>query len=552
MKVDYPEKPIKVAVRVAATLLAVFMLVFAYACTKDGDNAGSTTAKTSQSATAVKTTAKAATATATAGKATGTAASSAASESKAGAGETVGTEVAENTDNTEIDNSDIYEQYKEGQEEIGKVVKENFAESSIDLGGITVVHGLWGASSLLMTDSPESNPLYVIVARRIKAAEEKYNFKFEFKQINSSTTYNNEVKTSALAGLAFSDIVRLEAIIGFPVYPEYNFIIPLDDIIDFNHPLMKANSYLNVATWKGKHYGITFQSMVAYPTVMYNQEIMEREGQPDLLTLTENRQWTWETFLNVALACTRDINGDGITDQWGVISPAAHTFTQKVMYSNGVTGIEFVNNKVVYALNSPRAVKALQFMADLAHVHRVFKVTGGTMPYRLGQAAMLIDNPWQNRAILGLGLRSYMVPFPMGPDADNYSNVTGQAYFEAISAFSPKREEIAKIFADVYLVWDENLNPIPEYQEIITAQHKEDWDWNPANPLRTASFQREYEISYKALWPLFQPDYLPGYPNMSTRLNVLIYNPISKGEMSVAQAIAAAESEVQALLDEFN
>jgi hypothetical protein len=429
-------------------------------------------------------------------------------------------------------------------------------ENNFDLKGRTIHAACWGLS-LVPVDSPESTPDMVILARRIKAAEQKYNFKLEWYYDigNSSVNYRKDIITKTMAGVLFADVFKTAASYDLPNNIKNNIIIPLDEYIDYEKPILKANTYMySGSLWKGKHYGITNQYQNANPFLMYNKSILDWEGQPDILDLVEANQWNWSTFLEVARNCTRDLNGDGIIDQYGLVTYNKWYLVKYLLASNGLTsGLEVTDNDITPIIKLPQAIRVFQFVNDLCYVDKVyvFDQYGKGNIYKNNKAAMFIHNTYAgNTTMLKAGLNSFIAPMPMGPDVDYYTNIN-TALFYSISSLCEIPNEVAKIWAEICLMWTEDLQPISEVSELTSKYYPADWLWNPSNPSRAMTTEREFNLCIKGLWPVYKPDFTDGFPNYSTQMTNLIANPIMDGIMSVSQAIDAAEPVLQDIIEQF-
>ncbi len=540
--------------RMLAILVAAFMVAaYAGACTKkDDDTSASATAAKTSAATVAKTTAKAtaavsATASAKASASASTSEGGATGEIQQGNGDTT---VEEETGG-ETDSSDWAEDIKV---EIGALV-----DAGTDLGGRTVTLGSWSLS-YWAEDSPKAEPEMVIWARRIKAAEQKYNFKYAtyMEPGNNSTNYRKNMIQQAMSGVILADIFRTASSYDFPSNVRNNIIVPIDEWVDFENPIYKANAYMyNASLWKGRRYGINVWFRYACEYLQYNKDLIDRAGQPDILDLAEAKQWNWSTFLDIAKATTLDFEGDGIIDQYGVAAHNSWYIFKYFLYSNGLTsGAEYnpVTNDVYLILRTPAAIRTFQFVSDLAFVHKVYKQSSGTIgygDYYKGKIAMQVHNyGGVNRDALKAGMLSTrLAPMPMGPDATNYTN-TNASQFYVISVVTKNAKEIAQIFAETMIVWNEDgTNWSDEVMEIREKYFTPDWDWNEANPVRMYSTEREFDIVYKAMYPYFKPDFTDGFTNLSSRMQTLIANPLLAGTMSVMQAIDSAEAELLSIID---
>lgn len=98
---------------------------------------------------------------------------------------------------------------------------------------------------------------------------------------------------------------------------------------------------------------------------------------------------TWDDLLQYAIKLTRDTNGDGQPDIYGMCYAAGERYATSGTFDTWAVamGHNFVKNgKVVY--NSPEAVKALQLMADMRNKYRV--VPQGVTTYDVTEVGQLI------------------------------------------------------------------------------------------------------------------------------------------------------------------
>jgi len=373
--------------------------------------------------------------------------------------------------------------------------------------------------------------------------------------------YINDLLTSVIAGVRFADIITASTISHYLPLMKAKAVIPLDDYVNFEDPVIKAFDYLyNLRHSDGKHYFFTLGSDVALGSgstpynlgdLQYNADMLAREGQPDILDLYEQGQWNWETFLSIALACTRDTNADGVIDQWGVSSRASYYALQHIYHSNGILPAELAENgKFVLNVQSVQAQKCLQFLSDLNFVHKVYLNKNGVNDYLQGKVAMFLDYGWQNKNYLAAGtLNSVMAPLPLGPDISNSIAVVNPTLY-GILVTNNSPAETAVVLRDISVSWDEEGKLLPELQEIVDNFIK---PWDPAFSGRATSSEREYNINFKFGKDVrVVVDYMQAFPNFMNRLGSLIATPVMNGSKSPAQAAQSASAELQAIIDEYN
>lgn len=151
--------------------------------------------------------------------------------------------------------------------------------------------------------------------------------------------------------------------------------------------------------------------------MMFNKDLLEREGLPDPYELYLNDEWNWDTLTDIAVRATRDTNNDGEIDQFGLaeINVSAFIFANNGDYTREVDG------KVVYSANMPETVEAVRKVRELRHE---LQVQGGTWRREVfyeGNAAFAtmagyeIDNLMQS-----MDDSFGYLPIPKGPHADDY------------------------------------------------------------------------------------------------------------------------------------
>lgn len=100
--------------------------------------------------------------------------------------------------------------------------------------------------------------------------------------------------------------------------------------------------------------------------VYYNKQLFDQAG-----LAYPQAGWTWDDFVQTARALTRDTNGDGAPDQYGLGTELELIRLAPFVWQNGG---ELVDNPAApqrLALDSPASAEAFQWFVDLQVKHRV-------------------------------------------------------------------------------------------------------------------------------------------------------------------------------------
>ncbi len=526
--------------KLTAVVLVIFMIIaVAGACTKSGDDTQSSGSAV-KTATAAKTTVAAKTASQTTAKssASGTVSASAVKTSGSEATQTVSgsDESAAVSDETETT-------------EPGDVAEEKV----IDLGGRTITFSFHGTGAL---EGDPQNAAAGVMQYMIKQAEKKFNFKLEkYNPASSTAEYTTKVVLQVLSGINVADIVTISTFSHYLPFLKSNVLLSLDDYIDFEEPIIKTYDFLYNFKFRGKHYVMTPGPAVAlgswtnpynYGGMGYNRDMVSREGQPDILDLEEAHQWTWETFLNMCIALTKDTNGDGIIDQYGCTGQSPFYFTQMMMYSNGAVPVVQRGDKYVTDLYDNKAQRAFQFISDLAFVHKVVDTTYSSTRYRQGKIGMYLQVAGFNAGNRTALPSSILAPLPLGPDIDDHLLVVNPTLY-GILVTNPTPKEVAIVLKEILVSWDMDLKLLPEYQPIADNWPK---PWVQM-AYQTTGSEREYNLSYNVAGKEYLIDYYTAVPNFIATMENTLVKPIMAGTASVAQGLAATRDTLQAMIDEY-
>lgn len=100
--------------------------------------------------------------------------------------------------------------------------------------------------------------------------------------------------------------------------------------------------------------------------VFYNRELFRAAGIAE-----PSDTWSWSDFLGAAQALTRDEDGDGRTDQYGLGTEVSLFRLAPFIWQNGGTLVDDQQQPSRLTLDSPASREALQWFVDLQVVHHV-------------------------------------------------------------------------------------------------------------------------------------------------------------------------------------
>ena len=251
----------------------------------------------------------------------------------------------------------------------------SYENKAFDLNGATVRIGVERISKIPTLDS--GIQLYTDNYNIDRSLENEFNCKIEYVLVNGVSAYVADCKANALAGTETRDILTGTDTNFYPWAIKYNYIRPLDDYYK-NIPEIFSKCNNKYSTFQGIQYSVC--SPLSYAgrlspkpllSMAFRRDLFDINGLENPQKLIENYAWTWEKFLEYAIILTQDTNGDGINDQFGIVSKDVTLFYQFV-WSNGAKMVAEDENNFKYFTGYDNAtLQALQFVSDMFNVYNV-------------------------------------------------------------------------------------------------------------------------------------------------------------------------------------
>jgi multiple sugar transport system substrate-binding protein len=157
----------------------------------------------------------------------------------------------------------------------------------------------------------------------------------------------------------------------------------------------------------------------------YNKDMFDKAGikYPDY-------KWTWKDMLDAAQKLTKDTNGDGRVDQFGIDAPpSSFHFLLYFIWNSG--GRLFSPDKKTCLINSPESIRGINYALDLIKKYKVAPVPGQEFNdisgFEMGKIGMIFTiRGYVRGALEKVKFNWDVAPLPIGPLGKRYVN-TGTA-----------------------------------------------------------------------------------------------------------------------------
>ena len=245
-----------------------------------------------------------------------------------------------------------------------------------------VTFGFWG-------DAAEVSAYEAIVA----AFEEKHpDIDVQIEHVPNATDFYTRLATGYAAGLA-PDVF----LINYRRYGQFaarGTLTPVGPLLASSEVIAEEDYFpepLEAFRYGGEL--MCLPQNLSTLVVYYNRDLFDAAGVP-----YPEVGWDWDEFLAAAKALTRDIDGDGITDQHGLgVENSLIRFTPFIWQAGGEL-VDDVDRPTRLAIDTPEAREAIQFFIDLSLVHKVVPTEAEVLAmsdedrFMYGTTAMLLQS----------------------------------------------------------------------------------------------------------------------------------------------------------------
>lgn len=294
---------------------------------------------------------------------------------------------------------------------------------AVDFGGRTVTIFAWGGPpDHLFREGGD-------YAGRIEEAEEKFNMNLEFDFIEGGDYASGEgLITRLLAGDSTHDIWMQQQRWFWPIV-HHGIFYPVSEVLSPEYyealPALPRTAAKEGFTYRGETYGFGVEHGAIHPIVvtMYNKDLFEREGLPDLYDIYKAGDWTWDKLTEIGTQVIRDTTGDGEIDQWGIVgqirSPTMAVILGSTNQANPTTIDK--DGQVKFAFNEEPALETLHQLYNWMYVDGIVGSSQRIIPFSHGEAALEIGGFHIVDRVNAIMEEDFgVVPLPMGPRETEY------------------------------------------------------------------------------------------------------------------------------------
>lgn len=248
-------------------------------------------------------------------------------------------------------------------------------------------NGGWSYQSVDTLENPDVTiALYWDADDVVKSAIAEFEAKYGGTVTVNVVGWNggaNAIQEAMATGDLF-DLVYTEGNARFPGDAVNKLYQPIDQYLDYSVcDQASADAFL----YRGEHYVYTNSAITSPYLIIYNKTLFSEEGKKDPVELYEAGEWTYDKFLEYMEYFTRDTDGDGEIDQWGL---GPRFKRQNFGFANdGMPVYEVGDGKLAVGIDTEECMQWFDFLNKFGQIDTNCPGDGGWLEAR--QCAMFSE-----------------------------------------------------------------------------------------------------------------------------------------------------------------
>ena len=194
------------------------------------------------------------------------------------------------------------------------------------------------------------------LGQAIEAFEEKYGGEVTIMAVGWNKGAN-AIAESLETGDAI-DLVFTEGNARFPGDAVSELYLPIDEYLDYD---VCDQASVDAFLYKGEHYVYTNSSITQPYLLFYNVTMFEEESLETPTELYNKGEWTYAKLLEYITHFTRDTDGDGEIDQWGL--EPSRVKRQNIGFANDAMQVyEVGNGELAVSIDTQEMIQYYEFL----------------------------------------------------------------------------------------------------------------------------------------------------------------------------------------------
>ena len=242
-----------------------------------------------------------------------------------------------------------------------------------------------------------------------------------------------------------------------------------DDLIDLSADKWNKQD-LGFTTKLGKAYGVYAGECEPRQCLYFNKKVLEDAGIDwnEIYDMQADGTWTWDAFVELLQKLTRDLDGDGINDVYGIVGDGTD-FSIMSVFSNGGAFFEAdADGKLQPVMNSDAALEGLNWAKETWPAYSAPQPEGANWDWYKNAWKQGYCGFYMYQTYGGFNDNSEMadmadpwgcVAYPIGPKGSTYVHVASDNITLIPDVYD---DETAAKLAFIYDMW---TTPTPGYDD---------------------------------------------------------------------------------------
>ena len=180
----------------------------------------------------------------------------------------------------------------------------------------TVAYDWQGYPYYFHSDEQSSDPMSAALYNRRIEIEDELGVKMTYFMYTSETELNNRITQDVLGGSTTVDLALLHCIVGLAQMSSNAYLYPIEmlEYVDLEADWWNLEQMEALRAGENYYFAVNDYMIPCPYVIFFNKDMVADLNLDDPYQLVHDQAWTYDAFIEMARAATKDVNTDGVYD----------------------------------------------------------------------------------------------------------------------------------------------------------------------------------------------------------------------------------------------
>ncbi len=236
----------------------------------------------------------------------------------------------------------------------------------------TIAYEWQGYPYYFFSDDDTSDPMSAALYNRRMEIEEELGVKMTYFMYKNEKDMSNTIMQDVLNGSSAIDLALFHCINGLAQMSSNAYLYPLEmlEYVDLEADWWNLTQMDALRGGENYYLGVNDYMIPCPYVIFFNKDLIEDLGLDDPYQLVHDQAWTYDAFIQMARAATKDVNTDGVydseNDSFGIACDEVSNYVSFISAFDQPLAAKDENGKFVVAMNTEKMADIVADFAELS------------------------------------------------------------------------------------------------------------------------------------------------------------------------------------------